>query len=165
MKGRGLLSAFRCLAVLAVLGLLSPRGLLAASPNHTKDTFVEDFDIVVPADEGCSGEDVHIFGTLDVTIQTTIDTKGKLHVAFHLTPHLTGEGLLTGLEYIPVGPANTIDLVDANGTRVSKLVNIVNLISKGSAGNLVLQQLVHVTVNANGTVTAEFDTVKGGCKG
>jgi hypothetical protein len=164
MKGTKARFAFLCLAVSMVVALSAP-SLSAASPNHTRDTFVENFDIVVPAEEGCSGEDVHIFGTLDLMIQTTTDGKGKLHVVFHLTPHLTGVGLLTGLEYNPVGPTNTVDMIDANGPRISKGINIVNLISRGSAGNLVIQEHINLTVNANGTPTVEFDDIKGGCRG
>lgn len=165
MKGTKLSSGLLSLAVAICLTVLCPSGLFAASPNHTKQDSVEDFDIIVPADEGCSGEDVHIFGTLDVTIQTTVDGKGNLHVMFHLTPHLQGVGLTTGLDYNPNGPSNFIVFADANGTRISKGVNIINLISPGSAGNLVLKEQINVTVNANGVTTVSYDEIKGGCKG
>jgi len=164
MKGTTPRFGFLCLAVSLAVAL-SASNLSAASPNHTRDTFVENFDIIVPADEGCSGEDVHVFGTLDITVQTTTDAKGKLHVVFHLTPHLEGEGLTTGLPYNPVGPSNTVDMIDANGPRISKGINIINLISPGGAGNLVLREHINLTVNANGTVTVDFDNVTGGRRG
>src|SRR6476661_8447407 len=165
MKRSNPVSVFFCLAVSIALAVLSPSGLSAASPNHAKDTFVENFDIVVPADEGCSGEDVHIFGTLDGVIQTTTDSRGGLHISFHLVPHLSAVGLSTGLEYRAVGPLHTIDFIDGSGPRVSGLVNIINLISPGSSDNLRLTQVAHVTVNANGVTTVEFEGIKGGCRG
>jgi hypothetical protein len=148
-----------------VFGLLAPAALLGAPAIHTKDVIVEDFDIVVTAAEGCSGEDVHIFGTLDIIVQTTTDSRGGLHVSFHLTPHLTGEGLSTGLEYIPVGPTQFVNFVDGTAPSVSAGVNIVNLISPGASGNLVLTETLHVTVNADGTVTVDFDNVRAACSG
>jgi len=158
-------SGLLCLAASLALGVLSPGVLLGATPNHTKDSIVENLDIVIPADEGCSGEDVHVFGTLDGVLQTTTDSRGGLHVVFHLTPHLEAVGVLTGLEYKAVGPIQTVDFVDGTGPRVSVLVNIINLISPGSTDNLVLSEKVHVTVNANGTVTVDFDEIKGACRG
>lgn len=158
-------SGFLGLAALLVLGVLTSGVLLGASPNHTRDSIVENLDIVVPADEGCSGEDVHIFGTLDGVLQTTTDSRGRLHVVFHLTPHLEAVGVSTGLEYRAVGPIQTVDFVDGTAPRVSILVNIINLISPGSTDNLVLSEKAHVTVNANGTVTVDFDEIRGACRG
>ena|SRR5438105_4575250 len=146
-------------------GVLTPGVLLGASPNHTKGSIVENLDIVVPAEEGCSGEDVHIFGTLDGVLQTTTDARGRIHVVFHLTPHLEAVGVVTGLEYRAVGPIQTVDFVDGDGPRVSILVNIINLISPGSTDNLILSEKAHVTVNADGTVTVHFDEIRGACRG
>jgi hypothetical protein len=148
-----------------VLVSAAPTTLFGAPGSHTKDVIVEDFDIVVPVPESCSGEDVHVFGTLDITIQTTADGRGGLHVVFHLTPHLTGVGLSTGLEYNAVGPTQVVSFVDGTGPRVTAAVNVVNLISPGSSDNLVITETIHVTVNANGTTTVEFDNVKGACRG
>lgn len=142
-----------------------PRFLLAASPNHTKTTFVEPFDLVIPAADGCSGEDVHVFGDLDITVQTTTDSSGGLHTEVHLVPQLTGVGLSTGLEYIAVGPTHVVTFINGTGASVLSGVNITRLISPGSTDNLVLNQTIHVTVNANGTTTVEFDRVTFVCRG
>jgi hypothetical protein len=156
---------FPWFASLLVLGVLAPAALFGAPGNHTKDVFVENFDIVVPAAEGCSGEDVHVFGTLDLTLQTTTDGRGGLHVVFHLTPHLTGVGLSTGLEYNAVGPTQTVDFVDGTGPRVTVAVNVIRLISPGATDNLVITETIHVTVNAKGTTTVDFDNVRAACRG
>jgi hypothetical protein len=153
------------LAASLALAALTPAVLLAGSPNHTKQDIVENLDIVIPADEACSGEDVHVFGELDGVLQTTTDSRGGLHVILHLIPHLQAVGAMTGLEYQAVGPLNTVDFVDGSAPRVDVLVNIINLISPGSTDNLILSEKAHVTVNANGTVTVEFDELKGGCRG
>ena len=148
-----------------VLCTMAPATLFGAPGNHTKDVIVEDLDIVIPVPESCSGEDVHVFGTLDIIIQTTTDPRGGLHVVFHLTPHLTGVGLSTGLEYSAVGPTQSVTFVDGIGLRVAAAVNVITLISPGSSDNLVITETVHVTVNANGATTVEFDNVKAACRG
>lgn len=152
-------------AGMVVLGAFSPATGLGASGNHTRDVIVENFDIVVPAAESCSGEDVHVFGTLDLTLQTTTDSRGGLHIVFHLTPHLTGEGAVTGLEYNAVGPTQTVDFIDGTGPRVSTGINIIRLISPGSTDNLLITETIHVTINAKGVATVEFDNVKAACRG
>jgi hypothetical protein len=162
---RRISSRLLLLAGSLVLGAMASATLFGAQGNHTKDVIVEDFDIVVPAAEGCSGEDVHIFGTLDITIQTTTDSRGGLHVVFHLTPHLTGVGLSTGLEYNAVGPTQFVTFVDGTGPRVTAAVNVIRLISPGSSDNLVITEVIHVTVNAEGVTTVDFDNVKVACRG
>ena len=162
---RRISSRLLLLAGSLVLGAMAPATLFGAPGNHTKDSFVMNFDIVVPAAEGCSGEDVHIFGTLDITIQTTTDSRGGLHVIFHLTPHLTGVGVSTGLEYNAVGPTHTVDFVDGTGPRVTAGINIIRLISPGSTDNLQITETFHVTVNAKGVTTVDFDNVTAACRG
>ena len=162
---RRILPLLLLLAGSLVLGALAPATLFGAPGNHAKDVIVEDFDIVVPAAEGCSGEDVHVFGTLDITIQTATDSRGGLHAVFHLTPHLTGVGLSTGLEYNAVGPTQFVTFLDATGPRVSAAVNVIQLVSPGSSDNLVIKETIHVTVNARGATTVEFDNVKAACRG
>ncbi len=162
---RRISSRLLLLAGSLVLGAMAPATLFGAQGNHTKDVIVQDFDIVVSAAEGCSGEDVRVFGTLDIIIQTTTDPRGGLHAVFHLTPHLTGVGLSTGLEYNAVGPTQTVDFVDGTGPRVTVAVNAIRLISPGSSDNLAITETIHVTVNANGTTTVEFDNVNAACRG
>jgi len=141
------------------------RSTLAAPAGPTKDVFVEPFDFIVSAAESCTGEDVHIFGTLDIHIQTNTDGKGNTHVMFHLTPHLTGLGLTTGDTYVASGPTNTDDYIDANGSRVSSGINIINLISLGSGGNLQIREYYHLTITKQGEVTRDVSDVRAGCRG
>jgi hypothetical protein len=162
---RRISSRLLLLAGSLILGAMAPATLFGAQGNHTKDVIVQDFDIIVAVPESCSGEDVNVFGTLDIIIQTTTDSRGGLHVAFHLTPRLTGIGLSTGLEYNAVGPTQAVSFVDGTGLRVTAVVNVVNLISPGSSDNLVITETIHVTVNANGTTVVEFDNVKAACRG
>ena len=135
-----------------------------AAGGHTTDRFTEDFDFVVPAAESCTGEDVHIYGPIDVVVQTTTDGKGNTHLVQHYTPHLTAVGLTSGTSYLALGPTQVVSF-DAAGPGVFNLVNMAILIAPGSGENFVLTEGVKVTVNANGEVTVDFERLNIACRG
>jgi hypothetical protein len=148
-----------------VLGLFA--SVLVVSPafaGHTTERFTENFDFVVPASESCTGEDVHIYGPIDVVVQTTTDAKGNTHLVQHYTPHLTGVGLTSGMSYLALGPTQVVSF-DAGGPAVFNLVNMAILVAPGSDSNFVLTEGVKVTVNANGEVTVEFERLNIACRG
>jgi hypothetical protein len=110
------------LLVLAASVALAGSGLTAqtqARGEHTTNRFTEDFDLVVPASDSCTGEEVHIFGPIDVTEQTAVDSDGGLHVALQFTPHLTAVGLTSGLRYRAVGPAHVTTEVNGSSSEVT----------------------------------------------
>jgi hypothetical protein len=142
---------------------------LAVSPvfaqgGHTTERFTEDFDFVVPVNEGCTGEAVHVYGPIDVIVQTTTDAKGRTHLTTHYSPHLTAVGLTTGKRYLAVGPTQIVSF-DAGGPAVFNVANIIITVAPGSGDNFVLTEVVHVTLNANGDVTVDFDRVNVACRG
>jgi hypothetical protein len=51
------------------------------------------------------------------------------------------------------------------GGGTESFVNVILLIAPGSAPNVELIEVGHVTVNANGVATVSFDGVTGGCRG
>src|SRR5260221_11056372 len=83
----------------------------ATAQTHTTQKAVEVFDLTIPS---CSGEPVHIFGTIDVDVQTTVNKNGST-ISAHFTPHLTAIGLVSGLSYIAVGPASEVAHTGAAG--------------------------------------------------
>jgi hypothetical protein len=162
---RTLVSVLLSLAGLLALDLLSPRDLLAASPNRVKDFVVEDFDVVVPAAEGCGGESVQLLGTLEVVVQTTTDSLGGMHATLRLNPRLTGVGLSTGLEYASAGPAVLVTEANGAATSLTAPIELVHLTSPGSRDSLVIHETMRVTVNEDGTAALEFVSLKTDCGG
>ena len=136
-----------------------------AQADHITDHFIEPFDITVSAAEGCSGEDVHIFGIIVGTMQTTIDAQGGEHISIEFVPFLVGEGESTGRIYLPKGPAHVTSLVAPSGTTVLAATNIIRLVSPGSGGNVVATEHIHLTINPDGTVTVNRDYVTFACRG
>ena len=161
----GKLIALLFSGVVFVAAMLAATRPGAAQASHTTDNFVEPFDITVAAADGCSGEDVHVFGDILITIQTTIDANGGQHISMQFLPDLEGIGDTTGLVYMPKGPAHVTTLVAPSGTTVVAATNVTRLIAPGSTPNLVLTEHIHVTINPDGTVTVDRDYVTAACRG
>ena len=148
--------------MLVVACLMMP---IHAQDNHTTDRFTDYLDLVVPASDSCSGEDVYIFGPLEGMAQTTTDSGGGIHVVIHFTPHVTAIGLTSGVTYRAVGPAQIVMDMGGGDQSVFSLVDIIRVTSPGSADNLTLTHTVHVTVNANGDTSVEFNNLSAACRG
>ena len=152
------------LALTMTIGGLARTMQVQAKGGHTAEHFTETVDETIPAAATCSGEDVRIFGVLDLTVQNTTDSKGGVHSVFHVTPHLTAIGVTSGSIYHTAGPLQSV--TNSNGTgNEFQLINVIVLISPGSTNNLVLHETIHVTVNANGDTTVDFDNFRADCRG
>ena len=110
----------------------------------------------------CNGETV-TFSVVDhFTARVTFDSAGGFHLATHDNIHVTASGDM-GNSY----EGNQEDTNEVNG-RVGveqTFVMTFSEISKGSAPNFEVHVLEHITVNANGTVTAFIDHITANCRG
>jgi hypothetical protein len=75
-----------------------------------------------------------------------------------------GIGETTGVTYHGTGVSTLsqhVSLVDgsANGTFVSRF----DFVGQGSVPNFFMDEVMHITANANGTVTASFDVLDTSC--
>jgi hypothetical protein len=113
----------------------------------------------------CAGEDIHFTGEYHVEIHTVTDGKGGLHGQVTANDHnLTGVGMTSGTKYRRVG--TTVDRFNVSGPPplVETFTNSFNLIGQGSKNNTILIETFHVTVSANGDVTASVDKARIECK-
>lgn len=136
-----------------------------AQSHHTTTRSTDVLDFILPASDTCSGEDVYIVGVLEGMAQVTTYSNGGINVVTHFTPHVSAIGLTTGLAYAIVGPAQIVENTSSTGSSVFVLVDLIRLISPGSAGNLVITRTVHVTVDANGETVVEFENISAACRG
>lgn len=117
--------------------------------TSTKVPFETTFTPVGP---GCeNAEDIHLTGTLNI-VTTTAD--GKTIRQFH-PQGITGVGLTTGTTYR--GTGGTIIIGDpTNNGETHTYVNNFNIIATEPAGiSSIEHQVLHITVNAQGEVTAD----------
>jgi hypothetical protein len=109
----------------------------------------------------CNGEDVDVSGVFHDRISFVFNNGGQLLLVEHVNAQgVTGEGDL-GNTYQVQNTANTI----FNGvfTGEDTVVRNLRLVSDGSAPNFEVHLLEHITVNANGTVTADFEDFTAEC--
>jgi hypothetical protein len=108
----------------------------------------------------CTGEDVELSGTIHLVSQTQSDGSEVGHFNFQ---GVSGVGLTSGTTY----RASAVDHVRLGAPFPSDIhsVRSLRLISPGPEDNLLIKFLFHITVNANGEITAEVEDVNSECKG
>jgi hypothetical protein len=120
--------------------------------------------VSVPCADGGSGENVLLTGFLHVLVTQTVDARGSLHTTTHFQPMgVAGTGLTTGDVYRATG----ITRDSVNGLAVpfeATFVNNFRIIGEGRGNNLLIHEVFHVTVDANGFLTALVDLVSVECK-
>jgi hypothetical protein len=112
----------------------------------------------------CQGVSVRVTGYFIVLSHVTRDHAGGVHVKTHVSPaNLTGQ--IAGVTYHATGV--TQQAFNASGplpvTRT--FINNVHIIAVGSTNNYLLHSTVHITINANGTVTSVINNIKLVCQG
>jgi hypothetical protein len=106
----------------------------------------------------CTGEDVEISGTIHLVSKTQGDGGIVGHFNYQ---HVRGVGLTSGTEY----RVSAVDLVHLSPPFPSSVhsVRSFRMIAPGSDANLLVDALMHITVNANGEVRASIDELSSRC--
>jgi hypothetical protein len=124
------------------------------------NTFVP-FNTVVS--NACTGEAVTLSGDLHIML-TIQETGNGLRIGTHAQPvGLTGTGALSGATYHGVGITRENFFVDPPGVFDSTFVNNFYIIGEGGAPNFMVHITAHLTVNANGEVTADIVNINVTC--
>jgi hypothetical protein len=106
----------------------------------------------------CSGSDVAVNGTANVIIHETANAAGGFNLDIHISGQLSGVDE-AGNNYN--GAIDSSDTLNVNaGGEESQLVTIV---LSGPAGQFRLHVTTHITVDANGNVTAFVDNLTSNC--
>jgi hypothetical protein len=114
------------------------------------------FDFVLAPEEAC-GEAIHLNGTLLAEFSSTESSGGNIEVGFHFNPQgITGVGLTSGATYHATGVTLGTTTIRAGGIS-DTFVNSFKIIGEGSAQNFLETDVFHLTMNANGVVTAIVD--------
>jgi hypothetical protein len=114
----------------------------------------------------CTGEEVFIEGTMHTVAHTTIDANGERHIKFHFNIQGQGEGASSGDKYVFHSVSNSHQNFTEDNANFTFL-DTANLIRQGSAApadDFKVKFLVHVTINANGEVTADVAKFEPECK-
>lgn len=114
----------------------------------------------------CNGENVTYSGQAHILISLTMNGN-TAHVVEHVNEQVTGTGD-QGNQYVINGTQSISQNVQIDPTTLSgEVTELIDqeALSQGSAPNFVLQELLHLTLNANGTATANFTNISAECRG
>jgi hypothetical protein len=159
----------RVLSLLGAIGFVAVGRFAPAVAQAQTQTSVQKvtdtFDNFVPCANGGNGEVIRITEQLLVVTHTTQTPKGTFLTDLKIIDQgTTGVGLTTSAVYHRVGLTAIHDLFTASAGEVHTYNNIYNVIGPAQVGTMLIHDLVHVTINANGTVTASVDQHSFECK-
>jgi hypothetical protein len=119
--------------------------------------------ITVPCAARGAGEMIDLTGEVHAVFSVTVDANGGVHISTHFNNvGVSGIGLTTGDRYHAAGPNHFVS--NSRGTQNElTFVNDFLLVAPGSGNNLRIHELVHVTVDANGEITAEVNSLAVDC--
>jgi len=123
-----------------------------------------DIPINLTGENGCNGALLNLNGVEHIVATVTTPTNGGgFNIGVHTNAQLTGTDNL-GNSYVANEEFNfTLNNAQPGETRTQN--QTLRLISTNSAVNNLQHFILHITVNANGTVTAFVDTFTDTCVG
>jgi hypothetical protein len=122
------------------------------------------FDIIAfaPCANGGTGEDIELTGTLNFVLVDVTSAAGTTAFHFAANPQgATGLGLTSGTVYR--GTGITLATVTIVPGVTDTFVDNFRIIGPGLTANLLIHEVFHATVNANGVLTVIFDRATAEC--
>jgi hypothetical protein len=119
----------------------------------------------------CTGELIEISGTVQTRFQATFDSQGGTHTGTTITvSDVKGVGLETGTTYVATGVFLAQTNIHRHGFETTSVnfpqfSSAVNLISQGSADNLIVHLLFHETLRLDGGPVVIVDEARSKCLG
>lgn len=134
---------------------------LSASTTTTRTEINE----TVVEFEPCAGENLEFQIRQQLVEHLTVDANGTEHAHFVINDKGTSAvGLVTGRVWNQTGATKDHINVDGAGTGNETFTNSLNLIGRGQAPNVLVQEVFHITVNSRGVITVLFDKLRSLCR-
>ena len=150
------------ICLVAVVAILVVPVRAAVQENDTTNISLTVF---IPCAAGGAGEIVDLSGPLHTLILSTINGN-NVSGYFHFQPQgISGTGESTGNKYQATGvTSETFKTSLQNGQANLTFVNNFRIIGQGPGNNYLVHETMHVTINADGTVTVFHDNFSVDCK-
>jgi hypothetical protein len=149
-----------------ILGFLLASTAFAASTNRaTSISFPINISVFIPCAADGNGEIVDLSGNLHSVFSTTVNGN-NIHMQFLFNPQgIVGVGETTGDKYQGTGETGGEFNASVNSFPFTlTITNNFKIIGQGPDNNLLIHENAHVTVNADGTVTAFHDNFSATCQ-
>lgn len=112
----------------------------------------------------CNGDVIHLSGTLLMVFTETATPSGGFVFSSHFQPQgVKGVDLVTGTTFIATGLTRDIVVVSPPGGFTETFVNQFHIQATTGAESFIVREVFHITVNANGDVTAFVDNFSATC--
>ncbi len=119
--------------------------------------------VFIPCAAGGAGEVVVLTGNLHVLLRFTVDQAGGIHATSHFQPQgISGVSETTGDKYQGTGVTQTE--FNAKLGVEETFVDNFRIIGQGNGNNFLVHENFHITINANGVVTAFVDNLSVDCR-
>lgn len=159
MKGRDIRLALG-IFVISALALIPATPLRAQALTSTTNLSVP---VTLVVGIPCSGDIAVLSGDLHVLLHITLDDAGGFHVKQHFQPQgISGFGVFSGANFQATGVTQS----EFNGRFGFEETDVNNfrIIGQGPGNNFLVHTLFHITINANGDITAFVDNASIECK-
>jgi hypothetical protein len=140
-------------------GLVRVTGIAAMATSDTTHLVTP---IAIEDVHPCTGESILLEGQIRWVFHVTTDAAGGLHLATHSNAHAAGTGA-DGTRYRFKDMAKSVMKLSGSAQLVEGFVLNHHVIGQGGAADFRLRERFHLTVNANGEVTATFDESESSC--
>ncbi|OLC57695.1 MAG: hypothetical protein AUH85_02690 [Chloroflexi bacterium 13_1_40CM_4_68_4] len=150
-------------AILALIAFLAPASAWAAVEMNA--SVPTSLTVFVPCANSGAGEPVMLSGDLHILFAFEVDSSGGLHGKIHFQPQsVSGTGVVTGAKYQGTGVEQDEFTAASSGTSETTYINNFRIIGQGPGNNFLVHETLHLTLKANGDVTAFVDNFSIDCK-
>jgi hypothetical protein len=116
----------------------------------------------------CNNDDVIVTGKYSIEEQEFTAGDGSIHLHVNISAHGTATGSPSGENYVfsySQSEVGNVDSTNSTGEVSYTDPYSFRLISKAGGPNLYVTMFIHITVDANGNVTASITRVEVNCHG
>jgi hypothetical protein len=155
-----------CAACLVITLVMPVTSMVSSTPAHAANVVnAVGFPVSGTVFNPCNGEAVDFSGHIHFLVNVTGDMAGGFHLDIHdNTQGIHAVGETTEVQYVGT-QTDHYTLNFTPGATNSTANGQFTEISQGSGPNFVVYYLLHVTVNADGTVTVFVDNLRLACQG
>ncbi len=150
------------LALLTLAATLNPFSARAQSQVIHGANEVDNSGVVFSP---CAGEEIQFTGSYHVAFTLVTDAQGVTHYQLTANDHdFRGVGLTSGKRYRRVGATHNSYRDTGTGPFVLTITDSFHFIGQGAGNNTLLSGTYHITINANGQMTASVDRFSVVCR-
>ena len=161
MNSTQAVSRISLLALVAVTLAVVP----AQAAIQVNDTTTIALQVFVPCAAGGAGEIVDLAGPLHTLVSFTINGNSVSGYSHFQPQGIVGVGETTGEKYQATGVTQeSFKTAFFNGQANLTCVNNFRIIGQASGNNYLVHETLHLTFNANGTLTVSHDNFSATCQ-